>query len=104
MIHYALYVYDSHRDEPLESLDDIVYYLKAVIHSLELISALFVVGAGIKDGFSGDWSLLHSLVLSVHCYFNVLIRIKKGWRSFIMRQVRSRNILWGLFKLKVLRS
>lgn len=34
MIHYALYVYDSHRDEPLESLDDIVYYLKAVIHSL----------------------------------------------------------------------
>jgi hypothetical protein len=32
----------------MESLDDVVYYLKATIHSLELISALFVVGAGIK--------------------------------------------------------
>jgi len=72
----------------MESLDDVVYYLKAAIHGLELISALFVVGAGIKDGFSGDWSILHSLVLSVHCYFNVWIRIKKGWRSFIKRQVR----------------
>ena len=87
MIHYALYLYDSHRDEPMESLDEVVYNLKAAIHGLELISALFVVGAGIKDGFSGDWSILHSLVLSVHCYFNVWIRIKKGWRSFIMRQV-----------------
>ena len=48
VIHYALYLYDSHREEPLESLDDVVYYLKAVIHGLELISALFVVGAGIK--------------------------------------------------------
>jgi hypothetical protein len=48
VIHYALYLYDSHRSEPMESLDDVVYYLKATIHSLELISALFVVGAGIK--------------------------------------------------------
>jgi hypothetical protein len=68
VIHYALYLYDSHRSEPLESLDDVVYYLKASIHSLELISALFVVGAGIKDGFSGDWYIFtQSYDLDLQC-------------------------------------
>ena len=38
LIHYALYLYDAHRSEPLDSLDDIVYYLKASIHSLELVN------------------------------------------------------------------
>ena len=28
VVHYCLYLYDSRRDEPLESLDDIVYYIK----------------------------------------------------------------------------
>jgi len=46
VIHYCLYLYDSKRNEPLESLDDVVYYLKSLIHCLELVSALFVVGAG----------------------------------------------------------
>lgn len=86
-IHYLLYLYDSFRDDPMESIDDVVYYLKSVVHALELISALFVVCAGIKEATTGNWCLINSVVLIVHCYFNVWVRIKSGWRSFLSRQV-----------------
>merc|ERR1719367_2327035 len=86
VIHYCLYLYDSKRSEPLESLDDVVYYLKSIIHALELVSALFVVGAGFKEAWIGQWSVLNSVVLTVHCYCNVWLRIKKGWNSFLLRQ------------------
>jgi hypothetical protein len=88
LIHYILYLYDSSRSEPMESLDDYVYYLKSAVHSLELLSALFVVCAGLKEAATGHWSLLNSVVLVVHCYFNVWIRIKSGWSSFLLRQVQ----------------
>ena len=46
-VHYVLYLMDSFRkEEPLESLDDYIYYLKSIVHSLEVMSALFVVCAG----------------------------------------------------------
>ena len=95
--------------------------IKSAIHVLELVSALFVVGAGFKvskfgfkcrsnhlqpnislnqlycnldqcnvyfqEAWTGHWSVLNSVVLAVHCYFNVWIRIKNGWRSFLLRQV-----------------
>ena len=87
LIHYALYLYDSFRNETLESIDDYIYYLKSMVHAAELISALFVVCAGLKEATTGHWSLLNSVVLLIHCYFNVWVRIKSGWRSFLLRQV-----------------
>ena len=87
LVHYCLYLYDSFRSETLESIDDYVYYLKSIVHASELISALFVVCAGLKEAATGHWSLINSVVLLVHCYFNVWIRIKSGWRSFLLRQV-----------------
>ena len=87
LVHYCLYLYDSFRRETLESIDDYVYYLKSIVHASELISALFVVCAGLKEAATGHWSLINSVVLLVHCYFNVWIRIKSGWRSFLLRQV-----------------
>ena len=74
--------------EPMfDSIDDCVYYLKSSVHILELISALFVVCAGLKEAATGHWSFLNSVVLIVHCYFNVWVRIKNGWKAFINRQV-----------------
>ena len=79
--------HDSFRNETLESIDDYIYYLKSMVHAAELISALFVVCAGLKEATTGHWSLLNSVVLLIHCYFNVWVRIKSGWRSFLLRQV-----------------
>ena len=67
------------------------------ILNVELISALFVVCAGIKEAATGHWSFLNSIVLVVHCYFNVWVRIKNGWRAFLLRQVRSFEVFFILF-------
>ena len=32
VVHYGLYIYDARRNEPLESLDDVVYYLKVRLY------------------------------------------------------------------------
>ena len=56
VIHYGLFLRDTLRDEPTESLDDIVFYMKSFIALLELASALFVICAGVKDGWIGNWS------------------------------------------------
>ena len=87
LVHYGMYLSNSFRSETLESINDYVYYLKSIVHASELISALFVVCAGLKEAATGHWSLINSVVLLVHCYFNVWIRIKSGWRSFLLRQV-----------------
>ena len=45
-----------------------------------------------QEAWTGHWSVLNSVVLAVHCYFNVWLRIKRGWRSFLLRQVWLANI------------
>ena len=83
-----LFLYDSFQSEPLECLDTVVFYLKASIHSLELISALFIVGAGAKDAYTSDEvDPVNILILAAHTYSNVWLRIRKGWTKFMLRQV-----------------
>ena len=88
VIHYFLFLYDSFQSEPLECLDTVVFYLKASIHSLELISALFIVGAGAKEAYTSDRvDPINLLILAAHTYSNVWLRIRKGWSKFMLRQV-----------------
>lgn len=92
MTHYALFLYDSLQPCPVDSLDDIIFILKAVVHSLEVISALFVIFAGLREFFvDGSWSPMNIAMLSVHSYFNVWLRIKGGWQKFLLRQVNERG-------------
>lgn len=38
------------------------------------------------------WSWLNSLVLLVHCYYNVYLRLQAGWNSFLLRREAARRI------------
>ncbi|KAK3601387.1 hypothetical protein CHS0354_037703 [Potamilus streckersoni] len=86
LVIYTLFMYDSFRMTPWESLDDIVYYTRASVRILEFVVALFVVCYGIKESFWGEWSWVNSSILMVHCYFNVWQRLQSGWKSFLLRR------------------
>ncbi|ELT99017.1 hypothetical protein CAPTEDRAFT_179209 [Capitella teleta] len=83
---YTLFIYDTLRSNPWESLDDVVYYVRATTRVLEFIVAVYVVLYGVKESIFGDWSWVNSSILLVHCYFNVWQRLQAGWKSYLMRR------------------
>lgn len=83
---YALFIYDALRENPWESLDDVVYYARATTRVLEFIVAVFVVLYGVKGSIFGDWSWVNSSILLMHCYFNVWQRLQSGWKSYLQRR------------------
>ncbi len=86
MVVYALFVYDTIRQEPWDALDDVVYYAKATTRVLEFIVAVFVVCYGVKESLIGEWSWINSSILIIHCYFNVWQRLQSGWKSYLLRR------------------
>ena len=86
MVVYALFIYDAIRENPWESLDDVVYYARATTRVLEFIVAVYVVLYGVRESLFGDWSGVNSSILLVHCYFNVWQRLQAGWKSYLMRR------------------
>ena len=89
---YCLFFYDGSREEPWESLDDVIYYTRAVVRCLEFLVAFFVVCAGFHESLVGQWSWSSSAVLIVHCYFNVWQRLQTGWVSFLRRREAAKHI------------
>ncbi|XP_076035409.1 RING finger protein 145-like isoform X2 [Oratosquilla oratoria] len=89
---YALLTYDSFCAEPWPSLDDLVYYTRAPTRVFEFIVAVFVVGAGIKECITGQWSWMNAVVLLIHFYFNVWQRLQQGWKSFLLRLEAAKKI------------
>ena len=89
---YVLFIYDSIRDHPWESLDDVVYYAKASTRVLEFIVAVFVVAYGVKESVLGEWSWINSSILLIHCYFNVWQRLQAGWKSYLLRREAAKKI------------
>ena len=83
---YWLFLYDAWRTEPWEKLDDIIYYIRSAVCVLEFFVALFVVLYGIKESLFGEWSWINSFILMIHCYFNVWVRLKNGWKTFLQRR------------------
>ncbi|XP_067134885.1 RING finger protein 145-like [Centruroides vittatus] len=82
---HCLFLYDSSRDEAWESLDDVVYYTRAVTKIFEFLVAVFVVGMGLWES-TGKWNWVNASILLVHCYFNVWQRLQTGWKSFLLRR------------------
>lgn len=92
MATYVLLTWDSINTDPWPSLDDFIYYTRATTRVFEFIVAVFVVGAGVKESFLGEWSWISAVVLLIHCYFNVWQRLQQGWKSFLLRLEAAKKI------------
>lgn len=91
---YLLFFWDSNLSTPSPNVDDYVYYVKAATRTAELLLAVAVVGCGFYESISEsrDWSLMNSLVLVIHCYFNIYSRITQGWASYLARRQTSMRL------------
>jgi len=91
---YALFVWDSGLTSPSPHIDDYVYYVKAATRSSELLLAVAVVCCGFYESVAEgrEWSALNTVVLLVHCYFNIYTRIAAGWASYLARRETSRRL------------
>ncbi|CAG2166510.1 unnamed protein product [Oppiella nova] len=85
IVHCILW-YDSLRAEPLESVDEAVYYVRAFTKIVEFFVATSVVVVGIWEAVIGQWSWTNALILLIHCYFNVWQRLNTGAKSYIRRR------------------
>ncbi|CAG5118862.1 unnamed protein product [Candidula unifasciata] len=92
LVVYLLFMYDFLRSEPWENLDDVIYYARAVTRVMEFIVAVFVVCFGLKESLIGEWSWINSIILVVHCYFNVWQRLQSGWQSFLLRWEAAKKV------------
>merc|ERR1712130_411783 len=90
----CLFVWDSMLAVPSPNMDDYVYYIKATTRVVELLLALAVVSGGFYESVALDreWSLLNTMVLICHCYFNIYSRISQGWASYLARRETSARL------------
>ena len=58
--------------------------------------AVAVVLGGFYESFMmesrQDWTVVNSLVLLTHCYFNIYTRVSQGWDSYLARRDTSRRL------------
>ncbi|KAM9341071.1 RING finger protein 145 [Symphorus nematophorus] len=92
MLIYSLFMVEMFRSDPIESLDEVIYWVNAVSRVLEFVVALCVVAYGIWESLFGEWSWMGASVIIIHSYFNVWLRAQSGWRSFLLRQEAAKKI------------
>ncbi|XP_034015358.1 RING finger protein 145-like [Thalassophryne amazonica] len=89
---YSLFMMEMFRSDPIESLDEVIYWVNAVSRVLEFMVALCVVAYGTWESLFGEWSWMGASVIIIHSYFNVWLRAQSGWRSFLLRQEAAKKI------------
>ncbi|KAG7277096.1 hypothetical protein CRUP_031309 [Coryphaenoides rupestris] len=89
---YSLFMVELFYREPIESLDEVIYWVNAVSRVLEFVVALCVVAYGTWESLFGEWSWMGASVIIIHSYFNVWLRAQSGWRSFLLRQEAAKKI------------
>ncbi|XP_061700395.1 RING finger protein 145 isoform X2 [Syngnathoides biaculeatus] len=82
---YALFMAELFRGEPVENLDEVIYWVNAVSRALEFAVALCVVAYGAWESLLGEWSWMGASVIVIHSYCNVWLRAQSAWRSFLLR-------------------
>ncbi|KPP63936.1 RING finger protein 145-like [Scleropages formosus] len=89
---YSLFMVELVRQDPIESLDEVIYCVNAVSRVLEFLVALCVVAYGTWESLFGEWSWMGASVIIIHSYFNVWLRAQSGWRSFLLRREAAKKI------------
>ena len=93
---YIIIAWDCCQTSPSPNTDDYIYYVKALTKTGELLLAVAVVFGGFYESFvlegRQDWTIVNSLVLVTHCYFNIYSRVSQGWASYLARRDTSRRL------------
>ena len=87
-----MFMVELFRSDPIDSLEEIIYWVNAVSRVLEFVVALCVVGYGTWESLFGEWSWMGASVIIIHSYFNVWLRAQSGWKSFLLRQEAAKKI------------
>lgn len=83
---YVLFMVEEFRKEPVENMDDVIYYVNGTYRLLEFLVALCVVAYGVSETIFGEWTVMGSMIIFVHSYYNVWLRAQLGWKSFLLRR------------------
>uniref|UniRef100_A0A146UZR3 RING finger protein 145 n=1 Tax=Fundulus heteroclitus TaxID=8078 RepID=A0A146UZR3_FUNHE len=92
MLVYFLFMVELFRSDPIESLDEVIYWVNAISRVLEFLVALCVVAYGTWESLFGEWSWMGASVIIIHSYFNVWLRAQSGWKSFLLRREAAKKI------------
>lgn len=77
---------EEFRKEPVENMDDVIYYVNGTYRLLEFLVALCVVSYGVSETIFGEWTVMGSMIIFIHSYYNVWLRAQLGWKSFLLRR------------------
>ncbi|XP_067084944.1 RING finger protein 145-like isoform X2 [Osmerus mordax] len=83
---YILFMVEEFRKEPVENMDDVIYYVNGTYRLLEFLVALCVVAYGVSETVFGEWTVMGSTIIFIHSYYNVWLRAQLGWQSFLLRR------------------
>lgn len=83
---YVLFMVEEFRKEPVENMDDVIYYVNGTYRLLEFLVALCVVAYGVSETIFGEWTVMGSVIIFIHSYYNVWLRAQLGWKSFLLRR------------------
>ncbi|MGH0118974.1 UNVERIFIED_CONTAM: hypothetical protein FKN15_002762 [Acipenser sinensis] len=83
---YVLFMVEEFRKEPVENMDDVIYYVNGTYRLLEFLVALCVVVYGVSETIFGEWTVMGSTIIFIHSYYNVWMRAHLGWQNFLLRR------------------
>ncbi|XP_069779597.1 RING finger protein 145-like isoform X2 [Narcine bancroftii] len=89
---YCLFLVENLQREPIEDMEDVIYYVNSGCRVLEFLVAVCVVACGGLESVLGEWSWMGASVIIVHSYFNVWLRARAGWSSFLLRREAIKKI------------
>lgn len=92
LIVYALFMYDTFSQSQWESLDDYVYYIKAVGSTFEFLSGIFLFVNGLWILVFESGGIIRAAMMCIHAYFNIFQVGKDGWKKFYLRRQAVRKI------------